>query len=279
MAAEFLRRYYRTIMTHYGDKVEQLLWFCYSDGMVAPFGLVDGAGNRKPMYNAYREVAAAVTPSRREAVRTTAAPPPPPAPPPPTRQPTAPPVTSQPETATRGTKKKSVIEEIDDLKQATAGFQGQIQQLQAQMSQIQGQLQQWQTQISQVQSQFQQLSSQQSQLQNQLQQLQSQPAAPPATGGTTPPTPPPPTRPAPGPSTRPAPPIENIAQQLKKHPTLRFESRSLSQIQRIIVHHTAIPSHIGAERIANYGVDKKDWPAIKYHYLLRVMARFSKPMS
>jgi hypothetical protein len=57
--AEFLRRYYRTVTTLFGDKVEQLFWFCYSDGMVPTYGLLDGDGVPKPAFGAFREEAAA----------------------------------------------------------------------------------------------------------------------------------------------------------------------------------------------------------------------------
>jgi len=56
--AEFLRRYYRAITTRFSDKVEQLFWFCYSDGMVPTFGLLDGDGVPKPAFNVFRDVAA-----------------------------------------------------------------------------------------------------------------------------------------------------------------------------------------------------------------------------
>jgi hypothetical protein len=56
--AEFIRRYYRTITTRYSDKVEQLFWYCYSDGMGPTFGLVELDGNPKPAFYAFRDVAA-----------------------------------------------------------------------------------------------------------------------------------------------------------------------------------------------------------------------------
>ncbi len=57
LVAEFLRRYYQTMNTHYADKVQILFWFAYSDGIVPPFGLVDINGQRKPAYQAYQEAA------------------------------------------------------------------------------------------------------------------------------------------------------------------------------------------------------------------------------
>jgi hypothetical protein len=60
--AEFVRRYYRTIATRYSDKVQQLFWYCYSDGMGPTFGLVDLDDNPKPAFYAFRDVAALPVP-------------------------------------------------------------------------------------------------------------------------------------------------------------------------------------------------------------------------
>ena len=73
-AAELVHRYYRAMTTRFNDKVKKLLWFCYSDGMVSPFGLVDGAGNRKPAYYAYLRAAASRSASRAGAGRCAAGP-------------------------------------------------------------------------------------------------------------------------------------------------------------------------------------------------------------
>jgi hypothetical protein len=59
--AEFLRRYYHAITTLFRDKVDQLFWFCYSDGMVPTYGLLDGDGASKPAFGAFRDVAAAIS--------------------------------------------------------------------------------------------------------------------------------------------------------------------------------------------------------------------------
>jgi hypothetical protein len=60
--AEFLRRYYQAITTLFRDKVDQLFWFCYSDGMVPTYGLLDGDGVSKPAFGAFRDVAAISVP-------------------------------------------------------------------------------------------------------------------------------------------------------------------------------------------------------------------------
>jgi hypothetical protein len=181
----------------------------------------------------------------------------------------------------------------------TGSTPAEMSQLQSQNTQLQSQLQQLLNQSAQLQSQLEQLRNENAQLFNQLQQMQAQPtvgaspglgAGQPATGSTFTPTssvsvaPPPPvsggstgfTGPA-QPSvstpsfaspTRPAPSIQNITQQLKQHPTLRYGSRPLSQIDRIVIHHTAIPPTVGAERIAEHRVDNQGWPGIGYHYFI-----------
>ncbi len=55
--------------------------------------------------------------------------------------------------------------------------------------------------------------------------------------------------------------------QLARNPATPNPTRSTAQIDRIIVHHTAIPANIGAERIAQYLV-QKGRPGISYHYFI-----------
>ena len=240
--AEFLRRYYRLITTYYTDKVQQLIWFCYSDGMVSPFGLVDGAGQQKPAYQAYRDVAPRRTPlpvtspPSVPTAGTTVTSTPLPAPPPPSIAPPPPPaIFGPPATPVVTTPTTVVNESLEQIKQQVTAWQSQADQLQQQLAAFQAQIQQ--------------LLAQQAQWQSQLQQLGSQPAAitQPSTSG---------------------PPIQNIINQLKRNPALQFPTRPLSQIQRIIIHHTAIPANIGAERIAEHRVDQQGWPGIGYHYFI-----------
>ena len=54
--AEYLRRFYRAITSQFAARVKWVHWFCYSDGMVSPFGLLDTSRQRKPAYFAYREI-------------------------------------------------------------------------------------------------------------------------------------------------------------------------------------------------------------------------------
>ncbi len=280
-AAEFLRRYYRTITTHYENKVQQVFWFCYSDGMVEPFGLIDKAGNRKPMYQAFREAA---TEHIQRLPEPTPVPGPIPSivpPPPPEPEPVTPPAE-----IVDGT--EFMRQDVADLKRQQTELRDQMQQLQSQITRLERLLQQLssqpgtptpepaesviqeitelkrqnaelQSQMTRFQAELRQLSAQQTWLQNQLQQRPVQPPV-----GPIPVTPPPP----PGTGVIPEPSIQDISQQLKRHPTRRFPTRSLDQIRRVIVHHTAIPARIGAEQIATYGVDKKGWAGIRYHYFI-----------
>ena len=42
--------------TQYSGRVPVVFWFCWSDGMVPPFGLLDANGNPKPAYQRYQAV-------------------------------------------------------------------------------------------------------------------------------------------------------------------------------------------------------------------------------
>ncbi len=268
-AAEFLRRYYRAAMRDFSDKVQQLIWFCYSDGMVPTFGLVEANGNRKPAYQAFKqsvsaraqwqpaptplpvEIPAAAPPPSPPPPATAPSPapvPPPPPPPPPLAPapppvvvPPPPPIAPAPAPVAPPPPVATPAPQLAQLSQQTANLQNRVAQLEALLEQ---------------------LLNQQTQMQSQLQRLLTQPA--PATPPPAPSAPPPP----PAPPVKSAPRIENITAQLKQHPTLRFETRPLSQIGLIIVHHTAIAPAIGAERIAEHRVDKQGWPGIGYHYFI-----------
>ncbi len=114
--AEFLRRYYRAMNKLYKNKVRHLFWFCYSDNMVEPFGLLDRAQQPKPIYHAFREAVKEFPPGRAEPVPVVLPPPPPPI--------NVVPVVSQPQPA------------------ELAALQAQVTQLQADMARLQAQVQQ-----------------------------------------------------------------------------------------------------------------------------------------
>ena len=44
--------------------------------------------------------------------------------------------------------------------------------------------------------------------------------------------------------------------------------RAVNQIDRIIIHHTAVPPSVGAQRIAEFLVQNRGRPGIAYHYFI-----------
>lgn len=69
--------------------------------------------------------------------------------------------------------------------------------------------------------------------------------------------------------------VVDVVSQLPHHPTLRYDERRRSMITHIAIHHTAVPPHVGPERIADLHIsedpsrNKRPWPGIGYHYFVR----------
>jgi len=55
--AQYLENVYALARDQYPGLVQKIFWFCWSDGMVPPFGLLDGLGNPKDTYYAYQSIA------------------------------------------------------------------------------------------------------------------------------------------------------------------------------------------------------------------------------
>lgn len=64
----------------------------------------------------------------------------------------------------------------------------------------------------------------------------------------------------------PSPTIHTVIDQLPRHKTKQYETRPLSAIEYLIIHHTAVPATVSLEKIAAYHVTKQDWPGIGYHF-------------
>jgi hypothetical protein len=64
------------------------------------------------------------------------------------------------------------------------------------------------------------------------------------------------------------PPIQNLVDTLPRHSTKKYKTRSLSDIEYLVIHHSAVPPAAGPERIARYHVTRQDWPGIGYHFLV-----------
>jgi len=62
--------------------------------------------------------------------------------------------------------------------------------------------------------------------------------------------------------------INDLTAELTKHETKKYETRPLSKIRNLIIHHSAAPASVGPRRIAAYHVKKQDWPGIGYHFLV-----------
>jgi N-acetyl-anhydromuramyl-L-alanine amidase AmpD len=62
--------------------------------------------------------------------------------------------------------------------------------------------------------------------------------------------------------------IDDISGTLAQHPTARYQTRPVSAIQSIVLHHSAVPASVGAAQIARYQVDKQGWPGIGFHYFV-----------
>ena len=79
---------------------------------------------------------------------------------------------------------------------------------------------------------------------------------------------PPTSTPPPGPVKVSRPAIQDLVDTLPKHATLKYTSRPLSDIQTLVIHHSAVPPTVGPKRIAEYHVNSQNWPGIGYHFLI-----------
>lgn len=62
--------------------------------------------------------------------------------------------------------------------------------------------------------------------------------------------------------------IVDLIGQLPVHPTKRYGTRGLAQIQYLVVHHAAGPETQTVEQIARFHVQTRDWPGIAYQALI-----------
>jgi N-acetyl-anhydromuramyl-L-alanine amidase AmpD len=62
--------------------------------------------------------------------------------------------------------------------------------------------------------------------------------------------------------------MEDVITRLRRHPVKRFDKRTLGQIKYLVIQHSVLPGDFPPERIANYLVEKKQWPGIGYHFYI-----------
>ncbi len=100
-----------------------------------------------------------------------------------------------------------------------------------------------------------------------------------------PPEPPPPgeevpePRPKPQPEPTPhvpAPAIEDVSAQLPVHPQRRYPQRAVSDVRRLIIHHTGVGTDPNPDAIARYQVSQRGMPGIGYHFLIRFDGRIQQ---
>jgi N-acetylmuramoyl-L-alanine amidase len=60
--------------------------------------------------------------------------------------------------------------------------------------------------------------------------------------------------------------IHNIVDALAKHPTKKYTTRPLSQINGIVIHHYAVVAT--PQAVASYHVNTLGWPGIGYHFAI-----------
>jgi hypothetical protein len=65
-----------------------------------------------------------------------------------------------------------------------------------------------------------------------------------------------------------APPIEDVTTRLPHHPVKRFDQRTLDQVKYLVIQHSVLPGDFPPERIANFLVEKRQWPGIGYHFYI-----------
>ena len=103
--------------------------------------------------------------------------------------------------------------------------------------------------IAELQQQKAELDEQVTSLQATVEELRQRPVVMPG-GGVSPPS------------------IKDLTDSLPTHPSKTFDTRPLSQIEYLIIHHTATRADLPAERIARYQVQQQDRPGIAYHFYI-----------
>ena len=62
--------------------------------------------------------------------------------------------------------------------------------------------------------------------------------------------------------------ISDWTDRLPTHPSDQYDTRSPADIQRLVIHHSAVPASVGPEQIAHYQVERRGWPGIGYHFFI-----------
>ena len=85
---------------------------------------------------------------------------------------------------------------------------------------------------------------------------------------TTTPVPTPPITPPVTPPGIAPPPMDDATARLRRHPVKRFDRRTLDQIKYLVIQHSVLPGDFPPEKIADFLVEKRQWPGIGYHFYI-----------
>ena len=62
--------------------------------------------------------------------------------------------------------------------------------------------------------------------------------------------------------------MQDVTNSLRRHPVKRFDKRTLDQIRYLVIEHSVLPGDFPPEKIADYLVEKRQWPGIGYHFYI-----------
>lgn len=62
--------------------------------------------------------------------------------------------------------------------------------------------------------------------------------------------------------------IVDITDELLKHPTETYGTRSMADISQIVIHHVGVNAPVTPQQTARYHVNTKGWPGIAYHFFI-----------
>jgi hypothetical protein len=69
---------------------------------------------------------------------------------------------------------------------------------------------------------------------------------------------------------------QDIAAELPKHATKRYERRKTSNVRHLVISHSAIPGTVHPATIARFQIDHVQWPGIGYHFYLDAQGQIYK---
>jgi len=227
-------------------RVALAIYFCTQDFPGEERGLCRPDKSKKPAYNAFLEQARL----DREAVGVAVEP-------------------------TPQEKIAQLQREAQGLRQQLAASRATATRLEGETQGLRQQLTQSQTTATRLQQQVQGLRQQAATSQETITQLRRQVdtlrqqlvTATTTTPVPTPPVTPPPTPPITPPAITP-PLMEDVTASLRRHPVKRFDRRTLDQSQYLVIQHCVLPGDFPPEKIADYLVEKRQWPGIGYHFYI-----------